>query len=231
MPQKVILGGYRRGTLKYTNGKLAQTSGEIFSGRSANSFHQWRAPIQAGTPAGDGSLPPPPVRVPDSLVITAAAYRKFMSKNRLDEVVEGLLQGVDVQRIGELQRPAAQIKAIIHTSPIPEPVYSRIYTACQRLGRQATIVWPVTMPYELFRCSKEFQECPYLEASNPEELMGAIKTWWASLFDARAIYFRETNHQSHRDAEITIAAQQVPPPGSRRLLLPFATAFAMPGMS
>ena len=216
--------------MKYTNGKLTQASGEIISGRSANGLRRWGAPQQTGTPAGDHSIPQL-VRVPDSLVITAAAYRKFMSKNRLDEVVEGLLQGVDAQRIGELQRPAAQIKAIIHTSPIPEPVFSSLHAACQRIGGQATIVWPVTMPYELIRCSKEFQECPYLEAASPEELMGAIKTWWASLFDARAIHYRETNHQSHREAEITIAAQQLPPPGSRRLLLPFATAFAMPGMS
>lgn len=216
--------------MKYTNGKLNQASGEIISDRSANGLQQWGAPQQRRTRDGDESTPQM-VQVPDSLVITAAAYRKFMGKNRLDEVVEGLLQGVDALRIGELQRPAAQIKAIIHTSPIPEPVLSSLNAACQRIGRQATIVWPVTMPYELFRCSREFQECPYLEAASPEELMGAIKTWWASLFDARAIYFRETNHQSHREAEITIAAQQLPPPGSKRLLLPFATAFAMPGVS
>lgn len=216
--------------MKYTNGKLNQASGEMLSSRSANGPNRWGAPQQNGTLAGDESAQHL-VPVPESLVITAAAYRKFMSKNRLDEVVEGLLQGVDVQRIGELQRPAAQIKAIIHTSPIPEPVLGSLNAACQRLGRQATIVWPVTMPYELFRCSREFQECPYLEAASPEELMGAIKTWWASLFDARAIHFRETNRQNHREAEITIAAQQLPPSGSRRLLLPFATAFAMPGIS
>jgi len=215
--------------VKHANGKIAQFSGENMAGPGPQCCWPGGVPYRARTPAANGASPAIPI--PESLVVTAAAYRKFMGKNRLDEVVEGLLQGVDVRQIGELRRPAAQIKSIIHTSPIPEPMFSSINAACQRLGHHASIVWPVTRPNHLFLHSSDLQECPYLEAASPEEVLKAIKTWWASLFDATAIYFREINRQSHRDADITVAAQQLPSPSSCRMLLPFATVFPAPGMS
>jgi phosphoenolpyruvate synthase/pyruvate phosphate dikinase len=48
-------------------------------------------------------------KTPASLVVTAAAYREFMRKNCLDEVVEDLLAEVNVKRIEEPQQPTAQI--------------------------------------------------------------------------------------------------------------------------
>ena len=68
----------------------------------------------------DANIMSPPVfQIPASLLMTAAAFREFMRKNRLDEVVEGLLAGVNVKRIEELRQPAAQIREIIHSSPPP----------------------------------------------------------------------------------------------------------------
>jgi Pyruvate phosphate dikinase, AMP/ATP-binding domain len=37
------------------------------------------------------------LQVPASFVLTAAAYQEFMRKNRLHEVIEGLLEGVNVR--------------------------------------------------------------------------------------------------------------------------------------
>jgi hypothetical protein len=50
------------------------------------------------------------IQIPACLVVTAAAFREFMRKNRPDEVVEGLLAGVDVKSLEELQSPASQIQ-------------------------------------------------------------------------------------------------------------------------
>jgi len=64
------------------------------------------------------------IQIPASFVVTPAAYRAFMDKKRLDEVVDGLLVGIDVKQIEALQWPSAQIKDIIQSAPVPEPVYS-----------------------------------------------------------------------------------------------------------
>jgi hypothetical protein len=89
------------------------------------------------------------IKVPASIVVTAAAFREFMCKNRLDEVIEGLLTGVNVKRIEELQQPAAQIREVIRSSPLPNQVYDSILEGCREMGYGATVVWPVTMPFEL----------------------------------------------------------------------------------
>jgi pyruvate,water dikinase len=145
-------------------------------------------------------------------VVTAAAFREFMRKNRLDEVVEGQLAGVDVKSLEELQSPASQIQEIIHSSPLPEQAGEHILKACQEMGQGATIVWPVRVPFELVHFSQEYQRFPYLEASGPPGIIQAIRTWWASLFEATAIFYRELNGQRHRDAGITVAAQRMPAP-------------------
>ncbi len=150
------------------------------------------------------------IQIPASLVVTAAAFREFMRKNRLDEVVEGLLAGVNVKSIEELQRPAAQIQEIVHSSPLPEQVCDHILEGCREIGPGTTIVWPVTMPFELVHFSQEYQRFPYLEASGPPGIIQAIRTWWASLFESTAIFYRELNSQRHRDAGITVAAQRTP---------------------
>jgi pyruvate,water dikinase len=150
------------------------------------------------------------IQIPASFVVTPAAYREFMDKNRLDEVVDGLLEGANVKQIETLQRPSAQIKDIIQSAPIPEPVYSYLKEGFKALGGGIAIVWPVSLPNELLHPPNVPERCPYLQAVGLREAIGAIKTWWASLFDPSAIFYRELYGQEHRDTGITVAAQQVP---------------------
>jgi hypothetical protein len=117
-------------------------------------------------------ISPPVFQIPASLVVTGSAFREFMRKNRVDEVVEGLLAGVDVKSMEELQSPAAQIQEIIHSSPLPNQVYNHILEGYRDIGYGPTIVWPVTIPVELFHYSLEYQRFPYLERLVRKELWG-----------------------------------------------------------
>jgi pyruvate,water dikinase len=168
-------------------------------------------PIIKGADSNDTSLIV--IQIPASLVVTGAAFREFMRKNRLDEVVEGLLAAVDVKSMEELQSPAVQIQEIIHSSPLPEQVCEHILEGCREIGHGPTMVWPVTMPFEMIRFSQQCQRSPYLKASGPLGVIQAIRTWWASLFEAAAIFYRELNGQRHRDVRITLAAQRLPASG------------------
>jgi phosphoenolpyruvate synthase/pyruvate phosphate dikinase len=47
-----------------------------------------------------------------------------------------------------------------------------------------------------------------MEVSDSRGIIQAIQTWWASLFEATAIYYRELNGQRHRDARVTVVAQR-----------------------
>jgi pyruvate, water dikinase len=152
------------------------------------------------------------VHIPASFVVSASAFREFMCKNRLDEVVEGLLSGVNVKRIDELVRPASEIGDIIRSSPLPDQLYNGIMEGCRQIGQGTTVVWPVTVPLELFCSSHKYQQSPYLQAAGPEGTLEAVRCWWASLFEPAAIFYRELNGQNHRHAGITVAVQGKPVP-------------------
>jgi phosphoenolpyruvate synthase/pyruvate phosphate dikinase len=152
------------------------------------------------------------IHIPASFVVSASAFREFMCNNRLDEVVEGLLSGVNVKRIDELVRPASQMREIIRSAPLPDGLYDGFMEGCRQIGQGATVVWPVTVPLELFHSSHQYQQSPYLQATGPEGTLEAVRCWWASLFEPAAIFYRELNGQSHRDASITVAVQGNPDP-------------------
>lgn len=144
-----------------------------------------------------------------SLVVTPVAHQEFMTHNRLYEVLEGLLEGIDATRTEELERVASKIRGIFHAAPIPEPLGSHIYQSCQRLGVGFALVWPIIRPYDKLWFSRGYKKRPYLEASTPEGVMKAIKTWWASPFDAAAVHhYWESKGPSYQEAAITVVAQQ-----------------------
>jgi phosphoenolpyruvate synthase/pyruvate phosphate dikinase len=177
--------------------------------RGPGPYHPVRLPLRLGKgPNTYGELSIV-IQIPAGLVVTAAAFREFMRKNRLDEVVEGLLAGVDNKSLEELQRPASQIQEIIHSSPLPEQVGEHILKGCQEMGQGTIIVWPVRVPFELVHFSQEQQQIRYVEALGSRGVIQAIRTCWASLFESTAIFSRELNGQSHRDARITVAAQRM----------------------
>jgi phosphoenolpyruvate synthase/pyruvate phosphate dikinase len=68
------------------------------------------------------------------------------------------------------------------------------------------------MPFELFHYSWQYQRFPYLEATSPEGILEAVRSWWASLFESTSIFYRELNGETHRNARITVAAQRTASP-------------------
>lgn len=148
------------------------------------------------------------LQVPASFVLTVAAYQEFMRKNRLHEVIEGLLKGVNVKDIDALKAPSAQIRQIINAALIPKSLHTQIQEAYQRLGCSRVVLWPVTTPYEMLHASGSRHQRPFLEAEGLDGLLQAIKTWWASLFGVEAIFYRELYGQKHSDTRTVLAIQQ-----------------------
>jgi pyruvate,water dikinase len=148
------------------------------------------------------------LQVPASFVLTAAAYQEFMRKNRLHEVIEGLLKGANVKDIDALKAPAAQIRQIISAALMPKPLQAQVQEAYQRLGCSRVVLWPVTTPYGMLHASGGQYQRPFLEAEGLEGVLQAIKTWWASLFGVEAVFYRELYGQKHSDTRTVLAVQQ-----------------------
>lgn len=155
-----------------------------------------------------GTMKPPVLQTSSRLLVTEAAFQEFMLKNRLDEVVEGLLSNVNVKSMENLSWPAAQIKGVIHSARIPGPIRRAIIDGCQELDGAATLVWPTIIPYEVYYGLMECRHSFHLKVTGVPDTIDAVKWWWETLYDARAIHYREQAGLNHRDAAISVAIRR-----------------------
>jgi phosphoenolpyruvate synthase/pyruvate phosphate dikinase len=131
-----------------------------------------------------------------------------MRKNRLHEVIEGLLTGVNVKDIDALKEPTAQIRQIISAALMPKSLCAQIQEAYQRLGCGRVVLWPITTPYEMPYSAGGRHQRPFLEAEGIDGVLRAIKAWWAALFSVEAVFYRELYGQKHSDIRTVLAVQQ-----------------------
>jgi pyruvate,water dikinase len=148
------------------------------------------------------------LQVPASFVVTEAAYQEFIHQTRLDEVIEGLLTGVNVKDIDALKEPAAQIRQIISAALMPKSLQTQIQRAYQWLGCRRVVLWPVITPYEMLHPVGGRHQRPFLEAEGIDGVLQAIKSWWAALFSVGAVFYRELYGQKHSDIRTVLAVQQ-----------------------
>ncbi len=75
--------------------------------------------------------------VPEGFVITAAAYKKFISYNDLQSEIERLFQSTETEDIGQLYTLSAKIRQTIIKAGIPEEIKTAIQEAYAKLERNA----------------------------------------------------------------------------------------------
>src|ERR671919_1797131 len=91
--------------------------------------------LAGGKGASLGELLQAGISVPPGFVVTTTAYQEFMRKNRLHEVVKGLLAPVPIDDANALNQAAEQIQNIFLCSPVPPSIEQAIEDAYLRLGQ------------------------------------------------------------------------------------------------
>ena len=149
------------------------------------------------------------VRVPGGFATTALAYRRFIAHEGLDAKIQARLKQLDVADVRALQAAGAEIRGWIATVPFPadfERAIDQAYAALEReYGTQVS--WAVrssATAEDLPEASFAGQQETYLNVSGLDAVKRAIRQVFASLFNDRAIAYRE--HQSFSHAEVALSA-------------------------
>ena len=150
------------------------------------------------------------VSVPGGFATTAAAYREFLSANRLDQKVAELLDGLDVDDIPALTSAGKAIRDAIMESPLPEQLMEQIKLAWEEMsgGRDiAVAVRSSATAEDLPDASFAGQQETFLNVRGLDNLVTALHQVFASLFNDRAIAYRVHQGFDHNLVALSVGVQ------------------------
>lgn len=171
--------------------------------------------IAGGKGANLGELTQAGIPVPPGFVVTAETYEKFMDDSGINDKVMEILKRIDINDTKELQAAAEEIKSIIVSTPIPEDMSTLIIEAynqlCQRVDEDDTdvAIRSSATAEDLPEASFAGQQDTFLHVSGSEDVIEYVLKCWASLFEARAIFYREENDFDHSKVYIAVVVQKM----------------------
>jgi pyruvate,water dikinase len=171
--------------------------------------------IAGGKGANLGELTQAGIPVPPGFVVTAETYQKFMEDTGINDKVLDILDKIDINDTKALQEAAEEIKSIIIETPIPDDMIMFIKEAynqlCQRVDEDNTdvAIRSSATAEDLPEASFAGQQDTFLHVSGDEEVIEYVRKCWASLFEARAIFYREENDFEHSKVLIAVVVQKM----------------------
>lgn len=141
------------------------------------------------------------IPVPDGFVITAQAYEYVIAHNALQPVIREIIRQTDVNNQKELQKASIKIQRFINTADIPADLVKEIFESYSSLkpGEKNPLVAvrSSATAEDLPDASFAGQQESYLNIKGESNLIQAVRHAWASLWGARAIFYRATKNFDH----------------------------------
>lgn len=153
------------------------------------------------------------VSVPNGFATTADAYREFLSHEGLDGRIAQALAGLDVNDIPALTTTGEQIRQWIHEAPLPPALEAAVRKALIELqeGNEtaALAVRSSATAEDLPDASFAGQQETHLNIVGVENVLHAIRDVFASLFNDRAIAYREHQGFDHHKVALSAGIQRM----------------------
>ena len=179
--------------------------------------------IAGGKGANLGEMYQLGLPIPDGFVVKADTYGRYLHERTLNETISRKLEGLNVDDTEILQKVAEEIQELIRSTSIPKEIVNEIIDAYELLcakedgGANALIE-----PQDLFvavRSSATAEDLPtasfagqqasFLNVKGSKNVVQAVLDCWASLFTARAIYYRTKQGFDHNKVLIAAVVQKM----------------------
>ncbi len=167
--------------------------------------------------------------VPPAFVITTNAYKNFLEENNIKEKIYAELKDLDVENNQELQKKAENCRNLILNSEMSSGLKEEILEAYDAMNISSDILNVSKsalnlimagrdLPYVAVRSSATAEDLPsasfageqatFLNVKGNKNLLNAVKECCASLFTARATYYRVKNNFPHEKVYIAVVVQK-----------------------
>jgi len=158
------------------------------------------------------------IRVPGGFSTTATAYRDFLEQHSEGETlrtrISAALAPLDVDDIDKLVATGKAIRAWIRATPLSERLTAEIAAAWQQMesahdGELSVAVRSSATAEDLPEASFAGQQETFLNIRGLKQLTAAIHDVFASLYNDRAIAYRDHHGFAHDDVALAVCVQQM----------------------
>ncbi len=152
--------------------------------------------------------------IPNGFCTTSSAYYKHLDENNLREKISEILNKTNVYDQEQLMHASDEIKELILNAPMPKEVEQAITQAYKTLNEmggaeQYVAVRSSATAEDLPNASFAGQQSTFLNIKGTAALLNAVKKCWASLFEPRAIFYREENGFEHMKVALAAVVQKM----------------------
>jgi len=177
-------------------------------------------PIAGGKGANLGEMFKSGFPVPPGFVVTAQAYFEFIRSAGIAGEIVRKIDAIDVENTEQLQDTSQEIRELIIEAPMDRKLKDDIRKSYLALDEKKIL--NLSTPQECFvavRSSATAEDLPeasfagqqetFLNIRGANEVVDAVKRCWASLFTARAVYYRKKQGFSTEKVGIAVVVQKM----------------------
>jgi len=161
--------------------------------------------------------------IPPGFVITAQTYKEFIEKTKIKNKILDIIKDLDVEDTAKLQATAKKIQELIKKTEIPEEIKEEIKDSYGLVGTHrksgAKEIMEGKEEFVACRSSATAEDLPeasfagqqatFLNIKGKDAVVQAVRECWASLFTARAIYYRKKNNFPTEKVFIAVVVQKM----------------------
>lgn len=151
--------------------------------------------------------------VPGGFAVTVAGYDLFIAENNLFEEISQTLKATNVNNPEELEEASKKIQRKVLNGKVPDSVFKEITAAYAKLSgpfkKTLVAVRSSATAEDLPGMSFAGQQATFLNVRGEAALVNAVRECWASLFTARAIFYRVQNKISHDKVKLSAIVQKM----------------------
>jgi len=149
--------------------------------------------------------------VPKAFVVTAQAFRRFLVETGLEKKLFASYDKLDVENNEALEKAAETAKAMVLKAKMPPKIRDEIKAAYKKMngGSLIVAVRSSATAEDLPDASFAGQQETYLNIRGDAALLEAVQKCWASLYGARAIYYRAKQGFDDNTVNIAVVVQQL----------------------
>ena len=200
--------------------ELDKSSGPIVGGKGANLAEMYNSKMP----------------VPPAFVVTAQAFQAFIERAGLKKIIQDIIEQTDVEETSQLEKNAKKIRNHILDAEIPKEMVEEIEEAYDILSSDKEVEKAKTSSrisstaLEILQNSKEpifvaarssattedlatasfaGQQESFTNIKGKEELIKAVKKCFASLYTARAVYYRHKKGFEKSNALLAVVVQKM----------------------
>ncbi|MGB9911109.1 MAG: phosphoenolpyruvate synthase [Microgenomates group bacterium] len=155
------------------------------------------------------------IPVPPGFVVTAKAYFDFLEKNKLTFKIKNFLSLTHPKKPETYLEASEKIKKLILAQEFPQDLGKEIIESYLKLGgvlSQAEVAIRSSATAEdLPTASFAGQQKTFLNIKGEANVVEKVKECWASLFEPRAIFYREEKGFDHFRVGIAVVIQKMIP--------------------